>query len=960
MQHLQVANSNNPNNIHVCVRVRPRNTQEVATSDPSAVHPTSSCGLSVNDEYGEKLFTYDCVFDEHSAQEDVYEKVGHPEVLHAIAGFNTCTFAYGQTGSGKTYTMIGDTTSNNGSCGDNNFDALKRSIHRGLVPRTLNALFDEKQKRRRNDTVVWELNISFYEVYNEKVRDLLRLGNNNGNNNFNLRVREHPVRGPYVEGLNKQNVSSLDETLELLKSGLETRTTAETRFNETSSRSHAVLSIELSQVALIDGVDLHSCMMLVDLAGSERWVSGSGALLKEHNNINKSLHALGRVIQTLSDGFYSCSSSINNSTPNCSMNVMTGGDSTMLEQQQQHSSHIPYRDSTLTWLLKDSLGGNSRTAMVASVSPAKSCIEETLSTLRYAERAKKIQTHAVVNKNARAALEEELKSEIRLLRARVTELETTAPGDIGTGLRAGLSLPSEDILNEIHQQWETRLQSVVRSQQHMRDELEWKSNHVVAVAPTPPEPGNSSGNTMCGILINLDPHPIAGDILVLELSNRHNNNNNKGVVMVTSNLKREDDEEEEGSGTTTIKLRLQNAVNVGTPHCAIDIATYTLTPLGKCITTVNGKMISKPHILCHGDRLVFGGSHIYMFVDTVASALHRGVRQKAAGGCPRVVDWAYATQEKDRHEQQLLRTASSASSSLQRTGSALKGSSPMASSASSSSTSLLDDSTLRTWRNKMHELQFSVMQLLETSEDFLKSSNNNIDGDGQQEEQPQPNEQQQQHHLRRPLLDDWIASCELRDLTPKSIAHYVQHLALVTRETSHTFLRACERLSSSTSIKETAHDRDFADLQLKVQSLQSENEALRAQLQHLGEVSEAYHLIRNEYMKFRKEYDDLLGQHEALADKYCEIEESAAAARSAAQQKEHAIGRQLLKLNCDLSDVEGEKMELQRELDLLKIEFNEKKKGIGVVTRSRGAIPYCTFRGTKRLCQSTTRRTDSS
>ncbi|OTA67922.1 kinesin-domain-containing protein [Hypoxylon sp. EC38] len=342
----------------------------------------------------EKSFTFDNSFwshdtrDRHYAhQEDVYNSLGEEFLDHNFEGYHTCIFAYGQTGSGKSYTMMGTPD------------------QPGLIPRTCEDLF-QRIEAAQNETpnISYHVRASYFEVYNEHVRDLLVPVSPN-QPPYYLKIRESPTEGPYVKDLTEVPVRSLNEILRYMTAGDRSRTTASTKMNDTSSRSHAVFTIMLKQIhhdmETDETTERSSRIRLVDLAGSERAKSteATGARLREGSNINKSLTTLGRVIAALAD-----------------------------PKQQRPGKRsrdiVPYRDSILTWLLKDSLGGNSKTAMIACISPSD--YEETLSTLRYADQAKRIRTRAVVNQDhistaERDAQIEAMAEEIRLLQLSVSD-----------------------------------------------------------------------------------------------------------------------------------------------------------------------------------------------------------------------------------------------------------------------------------------------------------------------------------------------------------------------------------------------------------------------------------------------------------------------------------------------------------------------------------------------------------
>ena len=237
----------------------------------------------------------------------------------------------------------------------------------------------------------YRVEVSYLEIYNERVKDLLQKGSTH-----NLKVREHPTTGPYVQDLSKHLVGEYRDILRLMEQGNDLRTTASTNMNDTSSRSHAIFTITFVQAGYLDGMphETESKIHLVDLAGSERAnaTGATGQRLKEGAHINKSLVTLGSVISALAEA-------------------------SSHKNQSSSSKHIPYRDSTLTWLLKDSLGGNSKTIMIAAISPADVNHNETLSTLRYANRAKNIINKPTVNEDPNVKLIRDLREEIDRLKA---------------------------------------------------------------------------------------------------------------------------------------------------------------------------------------------------------------------------------------------------------------------------------------------------------------------------------------------------------------------------------------------------------------------------------------------------------------------------------------------------------------------------------------------------------------
>lgn len=341
----------------------------------------------------EKKFTFDNSFwshdmeDEHYAtQEDIYNSLGEEFLDHNFEGYHTCIFAYGQTGSGKSYTMMGTPE------------------EPGLIPRTCEDLFERiEAAQSETPNISYNVRVSYFEVYNEHVRDLLVPVVPN-QPPYYLKIRESPTEGPYVKDLTEVPVRNLNEILRYMKAGDASRTTASTKMNDTSSRSHAVFTIMLKQIQhdmdTDETTERSSRIRLVDLAGSERAkaTEATGQRLREGSNINRSLTTLGRVIGALADAKHNA--------------------------RKRNKDVVPYRDSILTWLLKDSLGGNSKTAMIACIAPSD--YEETLSTLRYADQAKRIRTRAVVNQDHVSAAQrdaqiEAMAEEIRILQLSVSE-----------------------------------------------------------------------------------------------------------------------------------------------------------------------------------------------------------------------------------------------------------------------------------------------------------------------------------------------------------------------------------------------------------------------------------------------------------------------------------------------------------------------------------------------------------
>lgn len=324
-----------------------------------------------------KSFTFDNCYDMDSVQEQVYADLGAPIVMRALDGYNGTLFAYGQTGSGKTWSMMG---------------ASQDPVNKGVIPRLSEDLFikiDEKMsKQSEGMNTKFLLTVTFLEIYNEIVKDLLNPSTKQ------LKIRESPDLGIYVEDLCELVVHNYADVMRLIDQGNTVRKVASTNMNQESSRSHSCFTIRIEQKTTSDlgggatrEQTVKAKLNLVDLAGSERAdkTGASGSTLKEGANINLSLMTLGTVINALSEG----------------------------------SKHIPYRDSKLTRLLQESLGGNSATTMLAAISPADYNFDETLGTLKYANRAKSIENAVSKNESAQDKMIQDLQSQIEQLKAQL-------------------------------------------------------------------------------------------------------------------------------------------------------------------------------------------------------------------------------------------------------------------------------------------------------------------------------------------------------------------------------------------------------------------------------------------------------------------------------------------------------------------------------------------------------------
>ncbi|CAN6322593.1 unnamed protein product [Urochloa humidicola] len=382
------------NNVQVVIRIRPLSGSEISLQGQKrCVRQDSSQSLTWTG-HPESRFTFDLVADEHVTQENMFKVAGVPMVDNCISGYNSCMFAYGQTGSGKTHTMLGDiengTRRNNSNC--------------GMTPRVFEHLFARIQKEkeiRRDEKLRFTCKCSFLEIYNEQILDLLNP------NSVNLQIREDAKKGVHVENLTEHEISNAREALQQLIEGAANRKVAATNMNRASSRSHSVFTCLIESKWESQGINHHrfSRLNLVDLAGSERQKSSGaeGERLKEATNINKSLSTLGLVITNL------------------------------IAVSNKKSHHVPYRDSKLTFLLQDSLGGNSKTTIIANISPSHCCAAETLSTLKFAQRAKYIRNNAIINEDASGDVLS-MRLQIQNLKKEVSRLQGLVGSDKTQGI----------------------------------------------------------------------------------------------------------------------------------------------------------------------------------------------------------------------------------------------------------------------------------------------------------------------------------------------------------------------------------------------------------------------------------------------------------------------------------------------------------------------------------------------
>ncbi|KAM3915389.1 kinesin-like protein KIF14 [Leptodactylus fuscus] len=572
--------------VTVAVRVRPFSTREINENATRVVFMNGQETIVQHpDARQNHSFLYDFSFSSfeksdpsYASQEKVYEKLAAPLLEWSLLGYNTCLFAYGQTGSGKSYTMMGF------------------GEELGIIPRFCEHLFSQIQTVKQK--VSFHLEMSYFEVYNEKIHDLLVFKADNGKKKQPLRVREHPLLGPYVEDLSTNVVSSFQDIQGWLELGNKQRATAATGMNDKSSRSHSVFTLIMTQTKteIVDG-DEHdhrvtSRINLVDLAGSERCTSAktSGERLKEGVSINKSLLTLGKVISALSEN-----------------------------SQLKKKVFIPYRESVLTWLLKESLGGNSKTAMIATVSPAISNVEETLSTLRYAKQARLIINVAKVNEDMNAKLIRELKSEIEKLKASQlsarsidSEKYRRCQQEISS-LKFKLTQQEKE-MSELHRAWKEKLEHAEHRKKEETKELQ-KAGITFKMDNRLPN------------LVNLNEDPQLSEMLLYMIK--------EGKTTVGKY--------QEGSSHD---IQLAGAL-IAEDHCIITNShnTVTITPTGEAKTYVNGNQISSSTILHHGDRVILGGDHYFRFNHPVEVQQLKGPSRISTLSSERPKDFEFAKNE---------------------------------------------------------------------------------------------------------------------------------------------------------------------------------------------------------------------------------------------------------------------------------------------------------------------------
>ena len=546
------------------------------SSSGSLVTSTPPADRTAKERKGAHKFTFDYAYWSHDAgdahfanQAKVFRDLGTGVVDNAFNGYNVCVFAYGQTGSGKTYTMMGQSD----APVDHAVDESNDGSDRGLIPRICSSLFRKMQQSSGESSSsggTYRTEVSYLEIYNESVRDLLNAKANA--QAHKLKLREHPKDGPYVENLTKHLVVNYRDILALMERGNKVRTTASTNMNDTSSRSHAIFTITFVNAGYTDGLphETVSKIHLVDLAGSERAdaTGATGQRLKEGAHINKSLVTLGSVISALSEA----ASGSMNSSMNSSMT-------------SPKKPFIPYRDSTLTWLLKDSLGGNAKTIMIATVSPAEINHGETLSTLRYANRAKNIINKPTINEDVNVKLIRELRAEIERLRS-VMETDPSCKRKL--------------------EQKEAQERTLTE---------EWTEKWKEAAKILKEQSALALKRTGWGVVLDSDkPHLVGIDEDVLST----------GITLYHFK-----DGGETKIGADPGSDIILRGANVMASHCVItlqregDKSTVTLKPCQGAFCIVNGATITSPLRLSQGCVIILGKTNMFRYNDPKEAASMR-------------------------------------------------------------------------------------------------------------------------------------------------------------------------------------------------------------------------------------------------------------------------------------------------------------------------------------------------
>ncbi|KAH8290004.1 hypothetical protein KR018_012516 [Drosophila ironensis] len=649
-------------NMIVAVRVRPLNALECTRGQVTnvvQVHGNSNeltvqAGSSADASAGvTHFFSYDEVYyscdperKNFACQAKVFDGTARPLIDTAFEGYNACLFAYGQTGSGKSYSMMGIE-----ALDDAALDGGPPHDEAGIIPRFCHELFRRIEALKQQQQLQVEVEVSYFEIYNEKIHDLLSVQHAAAASAEStpvhqqqrpaLKVREHPIFGPYVVDLSAHSVDSYSALRNWLAVGNSQRATASTAMNDKSSRSHSIFNIVLNLTDLTsdDGLSSdtdsgtvsslrqtrRSKISLVDLAGSERIsVSGSnGERIREGVSINKSLLTLGKVIAALAD----------------SRKAGGGGPA----GSGTPSTFVPYRESVLTWLLRENLGGNSKTVMLATISPASLHVDETLATLRYACKARSIVNRVKVNESPHDKIIRDLRAEVDRLKSLRNEyerqrrisgssnnpvprkiiIETSVDDTEVDALRQQLA-ERERELNRAQKSWMEKLKE---AEDQRKSELRLLKRRGLALELT------AEQKQAC--LVNLTADPILSGTLFYLLP--------QGLVRIGRGRL-------PGSSNSQPDIVLDGPL-VALQHCTIEHergGKLFVTPGSEDFETyVNGELLQERRQLFHGDRLVIGGSHYFRISNPFCSQ---------RGKAEQLVDFQLAHQEILQKQEQQLRS----------------------------------------------------------------------------------------------------------------------------------------------------------------------------------------------------------------------------------------------------------------------------------------------------------------
>jgi kinesin family member 13 len=580
--------------VKVAVRVRPFNSREKQEGAELCVSMQGNATTIHNKSTGfNKKFIFDYSYWSHddftedpetglfvkssnnsmyADQIKVFNDIGIGVLNNAWEGYHCCLFAYGQTGSGKSYSMVG----------------YGKNI--GIIPITCETIFQQITERE-NSNIEYTITASMLEIYNEQVQDLLVHPSKRVQGG--LKIREDPKKGIFVENLTQQNCMSYEEIDHLIETGNKHRTVAATNMNATSSRAHTVLTITFSQIFYEEstGKPLNrkqSNINLVDLAGSERAgkTGATGDRLQEGSSINKSLSTLGKVITTLAK--------------------KSAG-------QLGKNEVIPYRESKLTRILQNALGGNSKTTMIAAISPATFNFEESLSTLRYADAVKSIRNQAVVNETPQEKLIRELKEENEKLKAM---------------LENKLKDGSQGMTEEARSAYEKEMEALRRAKEDIEKNWQMKlrsSGIRATMLPMLAHQINMAKNPNAPYLSNLNEDPLLSGYLKYYLK--------KGINKLgKKNPSNPPDMVIEGLG-------------IGLDHCVIiyenDESKLIPSQDPSHKTMRNGKLVEKLVVLEHQDRIRFGNHNFFLFLDPEELSNEK-------------IDWEYAVKESNKDQVQGL------------------------------------------------------------------------------------------------------------------------------------------------------------------------------------------------------------------------------------------------------------------------------------------------------------------